>query len=408
MKTELLSLYNAIRGTSYTNLDELEVNTLEDVVFLSYKNDISFIIDSRLSLYEHQSTWCGNMPLRYLFYVSSLFSKITANDNLHGSKTIPLPTPQFIVFFNGTKNIPDRSIHRLSDAYTLAEEEVILELSVLVLNINKGHNEVLMNQCKVLDGYAFFVQKVKEESRSKPIYEAIECAIDICIQEDILADFLKIHRAEVMSVSIFEYDAERHIAMEKEESKAERIVKFAFDNVGNTFSAKSISDYLKSQKRTIDNETVYSYLDKLVKAYILHRCSRYDIKGKEILKTQEKFYVADTSFKYSILGYDPNTVAASLENVVYLELCRRGYTVNIGKIDDAEIDFVAVKQNEKVYVQVTQEIKSENTRKREYDRLLTIHDNYPKYVLRTDEFADGNYNGIKTMHIADFLLSDDY
>ena len=188
----------------------------------------------------------------------------------------------------------------------------------------------------------------------------------------------------------------------------ERIVKFAFDNVGNTFSAKSISDYLKSQKRTVDNETVYSYLDKLVKAYILHKCSRYDIKGKEILKTQEKFYVADTSFKYSVLGYDPNTVAASLENVVYLELCRRGYTVNIGKIDSAEIDFVAVKQNDKIYVQVTQEIKSDSTHKREYDRLLDIPDNYPKYVLRTDEFADGNYNGIKTMHIADFLLSDEF
>lgn len=188
----------------------------------------------------------------------------------------------------------------------------------------------------------------------------------------------------------------------------ERIVKFAFDNIGNTFSAKSISDYLKSQKRTIDNETVYSYLDKLVKAYILHKCSRYDIKGKELLKTQEKFYVADTSFKYSVMGYDPNTVAASLENVVYLELCRRGYSVNIAKIDDAEIDFIAVKQNDKVYVQVTQEIKSENTRKREYDRLLDIPDNYPKYVLRTDEFADGNYNGIKTMHVADFLLSDEF
>ncbi len=265
-KTELLSLYNAIRGTSYTNLDELEVNTLEDVVFLSYKNDISFIIDSRLSLYEHQSTWCGNMPLRYLFYVSSLFSKITANDNLHGSKTIPLPTPQFIVFFNGTKNIPDRSIHRLSDAYTLAEEEVNLELSVLVLNINKGHNEVLMNQCKVLEGYAFFVQRVKEESRSKPIYEAIECAIDICIQEDILADFLKIHRAEVMSVSIFEYDAERHIAMEKEESKAEgkaegnahKLIQLIIQK-HNKLSSTEVADFLECDESLITE--IYTILE---------------------------------------------------------------------------------------------------------------------------------------------------
>lgn len=188
----------------------------------------------------------------------------------------------------------------------------------------------------------------------------------------------------------------------------ERVVKYTFNNVGNTFSAKSISDYLKAEHRSLDNETVYSYLDKLEKAYLLHRCSRYDLQGKELLKTQEKFYLADTSLRYSVLGYNADTVAASLENVVYLELCRRGYTVNIGKTSDGEIDFVATRQNEKVYVQVTQRITSEKTEHREYDRLLEIRDNYPKYVLRTDEFAGGNYEGIKTMHVADFLLSNEF
>lgn len=188
----------------------------------------------------------------------------------------------------------------------------------------------------------------------------------------------------------------------------ERVVKYTFQNVGNTFSAKSISDYLKSERRTLDNETVYSYLEKLEKAYLLHRCSRYDLQGKEILKTQEKFYLADNALRYSVLGYNGDSVAASLENIVYLELCRRGYTVHIGKTSDGEIDFVATRQNEKIYVQVTQEINSEKTEKREYNRLLEIHDNYPKYVLRADEFAGGNYEGIKTMHIADFLLSSEY
>lgn len=188
----------------------------------------------------------------------------------------------------------------------------------------------------------------------------------------------------------------------------ERVVKYTFNNVGNTFSAKSIADYLKSERRSLDNETVYSYLEKLEKAYLLHRCSRYDLQGKEILKTQEKFYLADVSLRYSVLGYNADSVASSLENIVYLELCRRGYTVNVGKTGDGEIDFVAVRQNEKVYVQVTQEIRSEKTEKREYDRLLEIHDNYPKYILTTDEFAGGNYEGIKTMHIADFLLSSEY
>lgn len=188
----------------------------------------------------------------------------------------------------------------------------------------------------------------------------------------------------------------------------ERVVKYTFNNVGNTFSAKSISDYLKAERRALDNETVYNYLEKLEKAYLLHRCSRYDLQGKEILKTQEKFYLADTSLRYSVLGYNPDTVAAALENVVYLELCRRGYKVYVGKIGDAEIDFVAERLNDKIYVQVTQRIASEKTEKREYDRLLEIRDNYPKYVLRTDEFASGNYEGIKTMHVADFLLSEDF
>ena len=188
----------------------------------------------------------------------------------------------------------------------------------------------------------------------------------------------------------------------------ERVVKYTFGNVGNTFSAKSIADYLKSEHRSIDNETVYSYLEKLEKAYLLHQCSRYDLHGKEILKTQEKFYLADTALRYSVLGYNADSVASSLENIVYLELCRRGYTVNVGKTSDGEIDFVAVRQNDKIYVQVTQEIRSEKTEKREYNRLLEIHDNYPKYVLTTDEFAGGNYEGIKTLHIADFLLSSEY
>ena len=188
----------------------------------------------------------------------------------------------------------------------------------------------------------------------------------------------------------------------------ERVVKYTFSNVGNTFSAKSIADYLKSERRSLDNETVYSYLDKLEKAYLLHRCSRYDLQGKEILKTQEKFYLADVALRYSVLGYNADSVASSLENIVYLELCRRGYTVYVGKTSYGEIDFVAVRQNEKIYVQVTQEINSEKTEKREYNRLLEIPDNYPKFVLTTDEFAGGNYEGIKTMHIADFLLSAEY
>ena len=188
-------------------------------------------------------------------------------------------------------------------------------------------------------------------------------------------------------------------------NRLERVVKYTLNNIGKTFSSKSVSDYLKSEHHSLDNETVLSYLEKLEKTYLLYRCSRYDLQGKEILKTQEKFYAADTSLRYSVLDYNEDSVASSFENVVYLELCRRGYIVNIGKTDDGVIDFVATRQNDKLYAQVTQRIGSEGTERREYSRLLGIKDNYPQFVLRTDEFAGGNYEGIKTMHVADFILN---
>lgn len=184
----------------------------------------------------------------------------------------------------------------------------------------------------------------------------------------------------------------------------ERIVKYTFSNIGQTFSALSISKYLKSQNRTMDSETVYSYLDKLERAYIIHRCSRYDIKGKEILKTQEKFYLADPSFCHSVLGYDPDRISNMIENVIYMELRARGYDVYVGKLDTKEIDFVAVRKNEKIYIQAAKEITDIKTEKREYENFLTISDNYPKYVLRLDEFGQSNYEGIRTMHVTDFLL----
>lgn len=188
----------------------------------------------------------------------------------------------------------------------------------------------------------------------------------------------------------------------------ERVVRYVFDNVGNTFSAISVTKYLKNEQRTLDCETVYNYLKKLESAYILHRCPRYDIRGKEILKTQEKFYVSDPALRYSVLGYNADSAAAMLENIVYLELLRRGYDVCVGKLDGFEIDFIATKQEEKIYVQVAQTIESQSTREREYGRLLEIGDNYPKYVLLNDDYAGGNYQGIKTVHIADFLLSKDF
>ena len=182
------------------------------------------------------------------------------------------------------------------------------------------------------------------------------------------------------------------------------MVRYTFANVGNTFSARAVSDYLKAEHRSLDNETVYSYLEKLEKAYILHRCSRYDLQGKEILKTQEKFYLADTALRYSVLGYNDDTVASSLENIVYLELCRRGYTVYACKVGNAEIDFVAVRQNEKIYVQVSDNITGEDTFKREVAPLLSIRDAYPKKIIARTKHPKYTYEGIEVWDIAEWLL----
>ncbi len=225
------------------------------------------------------------------------------------------------------------------------------------------------------------------------------------LQEYPLADAYTIVR-DIYNSTIFSDIVKRNQV--RRVDQLERVVKFVFDNVGKTFSAKSISDYIKSEHRTIDNETVYAYLEKLESAFILHRCRRYDVQGKELLKTQEKFYLADSAFKYSVLGYSDQSVAAMLENVVYLELLRRGYEVFIGKTMNGEIDFIASRQSDKLYIQIAREIRSEETKMREYDRLLEIGDNYPKYLLRADDFAGGNDHGIRTMHVADFLLSDEY
>ena len=182
------------------------------------------------------------------------------------------------------------------------------------------------------------------------------------------------------------------------------MVRYTFANVGNTFSARAVSDCLKAEHRSLDNETVYSYLEKLEKAYILHRCSRYDLQGKEILKTQAKFYLADTARRYSVLGYNDDTVASSLENIVYLELCRRGYTVYAGKVGNAEIDFVAVRQNEKIYVQVSDNITEEDTFKRETAPLLSIRDAYPKKIIARTKHPKYTYEGIEIWDIAEWLL----
>ena len=185
-----------------------------------------------------------------------------------------------------------------------------------------------------------------------------------------------------------------------------RVVKYIVENVGKTFSANAIAKFLKSERRSLSVEAVYNYLSWLEKAFVIYRCQRYDLQGKSVLKTQEKFYLADSSLKYCIMGFNPKSIAAMLENIVYFELRRRGYEVYIGKNEKKEIDFVAVQRDERIYVQVCRRLPEESDR--EVANLLEIKDHYPKYVVTLDELAAGNINGVKIVHLADFLLSNEY
>lgn len=185
-----------------------------------------------------------------------------------------------------------------------------------------------------------------------------------------------------------------------------RVVKYVVENVGKTFSANAIIKFLKNEGRPLSVEAVYNYLEWLEKAFVIYRCQRYDLQGKAVLKTQEKFYLADASLKYCIMGFNPKSVAAMLENIVYFELRRKGYEVYIGKNETREIDFVAVRRDERVYVQVCRDLPEESDR--ETANLLEIRDHYPKYIVTLDELATGNINGIKIVYLADFLLMDDY
>lgn len=188
----------------------------------------------------------------------------------------------------------------------------------------------------------------------------------------------------------------------------ERVVRFVFDNIGNKFSARNVADYFKSQQRRIDLNTVYNYLNALEGAYIIYRVPRYDIKGKEILKTLEKYFVGDTSLVHSVMGYRDRIISGLLENIVMLELRRRNFKVFTGSSEEKEIDFIAEKGDKKVYVQVAFRMETQSTVDREFFPLLEIRDHYPKYVVTMDDIWHDNIEGIRHIHIADFLLMEEF
>lgn len=217
-KEALLSLYNAVNSSNYTDADALEIVTLENAIYMGMKNDLAFILDMNLYLYEHQSTVNPNIPLRDLFYIAAEYQKLIDRKSLYSSAIQKIPTPGFFVFYNGIEPLEDCCISRLSDAFLHTGAEPALELIVTTLNINEGHNCELMQHCRKLKEYAQYVTKVRKYAEQLPLEDAVERAVTECIRENILADFLKKNRAEVVAMSIFEYDK---VEEEKKLRKAE-------------------------------------------------------------------------------------------------------------------------------------------------------------------------------------------
>lgn len=218
-KEDLLQLYNAVNNTDYNNPEDIEVNTLEDVVYMGMKNDISFLITDVLNLYEHQSTFNPNLPLRGLLYFANLYRKLVGNrKDLYSAKLIEIPYPQFVVFYNGTKEEPERLELRLSDAFPewSKKENAALECTAVVLNINLGYNKVIMERCKKLKEYAQFIAKVREYlDKGCMIESAVNEAIEECIKQGVLEEILRNHREEVFSMLLTEYDEQAHIENER-------------------------------------------------------------------------------------------------------------------------------------------------------------------------------------------------
>lgn len=257
--------------------------------------------------------------------------------------------------------------------YTLSFKEYLTFKN----NTNKSNKDLLQDYIR----YGGFPLVASSNFDEKSTYSIVEDIYNSVVIKDI------VNRHSITNIDLFK-----------------RVVRFIVENVGKTFSANSIVNFLKSERRTISVEAIYNYLEWLEKAFVIYRCKRYDLQGKSILKTQEKFYLADQSIKYALYGFNPTSIASTIENIVFFELKRRGFDVYIGKNADKEIDFVATSRNDKIYVQVCKELPKESDK--QIENLMEIKDNYPKLVVTLDDYACGNINGIKIVHLVDFLLNE--
>ncbi|MBQ6787123.1 MAG: hypothetical protein IJO85_05315 [Lachnospiraceae bacterium] len=266
-KEDLLDLYNAINHTAYTNSDDLEITTLEDAIYLSMKNDLSFVISATLNLYEQQSTFCPNMPIRGLMYFSRLYEAYIKEKNLdiYGRSLIKLPLPQYIIFYNGREKQPDELVLKLSDAFEGDDIlESALECRARMMNINLEHNQKLMQSCKRLYDYSYFIAEINRNLDSGLILvHAIRKAIDTCIEQDILKDILLKSKSEVVHMLLTEYDEKKHLKHIYKEGYEEGQLK-AYERINQLYDMLLAEGRNEDMKKAMKNP---EYLEKLFKEY---------------------------------------------------------------------------------------------------------------------------------------------
>lgn len=286
-KKELLELYNALNDSAYNSPEKLTIYTLENAIYMNFKDDSSFLLDSELNLYEHQSSYNPNMPLRDLVYIARQLEKYTRNDTIYSSALVKIPVPRFVVFYNGTDVQPDRQTLRLSDAFEKKTAE--LELKVLMLNINFGHNKELMDKSRTLREYAQYVDRVRKYAKLMRIEEAVERAVAECIKEGILEDFLSSQKAEVIAVSIFEYN-------EEEEMKKIRASEYREGKADGKAEGKAeiVAIIRKKTGRGLDSEKIAEILEmdpdyvKRISDLLVEDPDRSDLQVAEILVGQKE------------------------------------------------------------------------------------------------------------------------
>lgn len=356
---------------------------LEQIIYLNFESfEYSDIMEAKL-LYQHVKNKITNQKKYYLLL-----------DEIQEVEEWEKAVNSFLVDFNIDIYITGSNSHLLSSelATLIAGRYVEFQIQTLsfqeYLQFHKAYNT---NDQTIQDAFNTYLRMggfpvihtgtYSFETAYKIVYDIYSSAV--------LRDTIQRH--QIRDIELLE-----------------RVIKYVFDNIGNSFSGKNIADYFKSQQRKIDVNTVYNYLNALESAFIIHRIPRYDIKGKEILKTQEKYFVGDTSLIYAVMGYKDRLIGRILENIVMLELKRRDYKVYIGKIGTKEIDFIAEKGNSKVYIQVAYLLPEQSTIDREFSPLIEIKDNYPKYVVTMDPLWTDNIEGIKHVNIAEFLLMDEF